>query len=99
MTASSLQDDRQPRVARRPPAEAAKVSAIARDDDPSFSDGTGEDIVVLRPLQPDFIDMNGVIAVDQAQMARELGRQVLVDQEAWRHNRPAGRPREGLALA
>ena len=64
LTASSLQNDRQPRVGRRPPAEAAKVSAIARDHDPSFSHSTGQDIVVRCPLQADFIDMNGVIAMD-----------------------------------
>jgi hypothetical protein len=80
-------------------AETAEIVAVARYHNPPLGQSTGQDIVVGRALQPDFIYMDSIIAVSQTQMPCELRGQVLVDQEARRHSRPAGRPRGGLALA
>jgi hypothetical protein len=40
-----------------------------------------------------------VEAVRRAEMQGQHRRQVLVDQETWRHSLPTGRPRGGLACA
>ena len=99
LAAGCLKDDRQSGMIGRSSAETAKILAVARYHNPPLGQSTGQDIVVARALQSDFIHMDSIIAVNQTQMPSELRRQVLVDQEARRHSRPAGRPRGGLALA
>jgi hypothetical protein len=72
---------------------------IADHYDPAFDDRAGEEIRVRRAAQPKFLDVQRIEAMRRAAMTSEHRRQVLVDQEARRHNWPPGRPRRGFALA
>ncbi len=67
-----------------------------------LDDGAREHRDVRDATKAQFLDMNRVEPLGVPQVLREPGREILVDQEARRHEPVAsalGRPRGGLALA
>jgi len=84
---------------RRLRGEPTEIFGIAGHNDPVVGDRAGEDIRVRGAAQPELLDVHRVETMRRAEMTGEQRRQILVDQEARRHNLPPGRPRGGFALA
>ena len=72
---------------------------ISGHDDAVLCRRIGQNLGIGGAPQLGVVDINRIEAERPAEMRGRHRRQILVDQEARRHGFPAGRPRNGLALA
>ncbi len=91
--------DGQTRVSLGVARQLSEIVGIAGDDDSVFRDCISQHRAIRCSAQSSFIDMHCVVPVHVPEMRGQHRREILVDQEAWRHVFPAGLPRDGLAAA